>query len=389
MQPDSIIYLDAAATTPCADDVIKEMVKFNNINYGNPSSAHILGRLARSAVFESASHISELIGCTPAEIVFTSGATESNNIAILGSGTTNAKSNIIICPIDHKSTLLAAEELAKRNIEVRRMKIDSNGRVNLTHLSSLLDANTALLSISYVNSEIGTFQNLLEIKKALENSNALFHIDAAQALGKLPINVKELGVDCASISAHKIEGPKGIGALYVSSSSFSRLRPLTFGGGQSSLRSGTLPTQLIAGFGAAARRLKGKDYPTSWSAAERLRSAILEILNKHEVAYLINSPDAVSTPHILNISIPGIRSETLISCLRNVCISSGSACNSNNLAPSYVISGIGHDAMRANSAIRFSFTSDMDIETLRTGAESLSQTVLQLTHLNNMDKLND
>jgi len=389
MQPDSIIYLDAAATTPCADDVIKEMVKFNNINYGNPSSAHILGRLARSAVFESASHISELIGCTPAEIVFTSGATESNNIAILGSGTTNAKSNIIICPIDHKSTLLAAEELAKRNIEVRRMKIDSNGRVNLTHLSSLLDANTALLSISYVNSEIGTFQNLLEIKKILENSNALFHIDAAQALGKLPINVKELGVDCASISAHKIEGPKGIGALYISSSSFSRLRPLTFGGGQSSLRSGTLPTQLIAGFGAAARRLMGKDYPTSWSAAERLRSAILEILNKHEIAYLINSPDAVSTPHILNISIPGIRSETLISCLRNVCISSGSACNSNNLAPSYVITGIGHDAMRANSAIRFSFTSDMDIETLRTGAESLSQTVLQLTHLNNMDKLND
>ena len=389
MQPDSIIYLDAAATTPCADDVIKEMVKFNNINYGNPSSAHILGRLARSAVFESASHISELIGCTPAEIVFTSGATESNNIAILGSGTTNAKSNIIICPIDHKSTLLAAEELAKRYIEVRRMKIDSNGRVNLTHLSSLLDANTALLSISYVNSEIGTFQNLLEIKKILENSNALFHIDAAQALGKLPINVKELGVDCASISAHKIEGPKGIGALYISSSSFSRLRPLTFGGGQSSLRSGTLPTQLIAGFGAAARRLKGKDYPTSWSAAERLRSAILEILNKHEIAYLINSPDAVSTPHILNISIPGIRSETLISCLRNVCISSGSACNSNNLAPSYVITGIGHDAMRANSAIRFSFTSDMDIETLRTGAESLSQTVLQLTHLNNMDKLND
>ncbi|MFP3862227.1 cysteine desulfurase family protein [Pseudomonas capeferrum] len=383
MQPDSIIYLDAAATTPCADDVIKEMVKFNNINYGNPSSAHILGRLARSAVIESASHISELIGCTPAEIIFTSGATESNNIAILGSATPDSNSNIIICPIDHKSSLLAAEELEKRNIEIRRMKIDSNGRVNLTHLNSLLDANTSLLSISYVNSEIGTIQNLLEIKKALDKSNALFHIDAAQALGKLPINVKQLGVDCASISAHKIEGPKGIGALYVSSSSFSRLRPLTFGGGQSALRSGTLPTQLIAGFGAAARRLKSKDYPVSWSAAKQLRNAILETLKKHEIAYLINSPDAVSTPHILNISIPGIRSETLISCLRNVCISSGSACNSTNFAPSYVITGIGHDAMRANSAIRFSFTSDMDIKTVRTGAESLSQTVLQLTRLNN------
>lgn len=164
MQPDSVIYLDAAATTPCADDVIKEMAKYDNINYGNPSSAHILGRLARSAVFESASHISELLGCTPAEIVFTSGATESNNIAILGSATT-ARSNIIICPIDHKSSILAAEELEKRNIEIRRMKIDSDGRVNLTHLNSLLDENTSLLSISYVNSEIGTFQNLLEIKR--------------------------------------------------------------------------------------------------------------------------------------------------------------------------------------------------------------------------------
>lgn len=388
MLPDPLIYLDAAATTPCADDVIKEMIKFNKSNYGNPSSTHILGRLARRAIFEGASHISELIGCTSDEIIFTSGATESNNIAILGSAPLASNSNIIICPIDHKSSLLAAEELEKRNVEIRRMKVDSNGRVNLPHLHSLLDANTSLLSISYVNSEIGTFQNLVEIKKALEKSNALFHIDAAQALGKLPINVKQLGVDCVSISAHKMEGPKGIGALYVSSSCMSRLRPLTFGGGQSSLRSGTLPTQLIAGFGAAARRLKKKDYAASWAAAKQLRNAILETLNKHKITYVINSPDTVSTPHILNISIPGIRSETLISCLRDVCISSGSACNSNSLAPSYVITGIGHDAIRANSAIRFSFTSDMDIKTVRKGAESFSQTVLQLTQLNNRSTLN-
>ncbi|MFJ4111728.1 cysteine desulfurase family protein [Pseudomonas sp. NPDC089758] len=386
MLPDSLIYLDAAATTPCADVVIDEMLKFSKSNYGNPSSTHILGRLAQSAILESASHISELIGSTPAEIIFTSGATESNNIVILGSAPPDSNSNIIICPIDHKSSLLAAEELEKRNVEVRRMKVDSNGRVDLPHLRKLLDANTSLLSISYVNSEIGTFQNLVEIKKALEKSNALFHIDAAQALGKLPINVKQLGVDCASISAHKIEGPKGIGALYVSSSCMSRLRPLTFGGGQSSLRSGTLPTQLIAGFGAAARRLNNRDYPASWTAAKQLKNAILETLNKHEITYEINSPDTVSTPHILNISITGIRSETLISCLRNVCISSGSACNSHNLAPSYVITGIGHDAIRANSAIRFSFTSDMDIKTVRDGAESLSQTVLQLTQLDNRKK---
>lgn len=386
MLQESIIYLDAAATTSCADDVIREMNKYNDINYGNPSSTHILGRLARSAILENTSHISELISCAPAEIVYTSGATESNNIAILGSVTPDSNSNVIICPIDHKSSLLAAEELENRNIEVRRMKIDSDGRVNISHLHSLLDANTSLLSISYVNSEIGTFQNLLEIKKALANSNALFHIDAAQALGKLPINVKQLGVDCASISAHKIEGPKGIGALYVSSSCISRLRPLTFGGGQSSLRSGTLPTQLIAGFGAAARRLKSKDYAASWAKAKNIRIAIIETLTEHGINYLVNSSETFAAPHILNISFPGIRSEILISCLRNVCISSGSACNSDNLAPSYVITGIGHDAMRANCAIRFSFTSDMDIKIVRKGAELISKAVRQLTKLNNGDR---
>lgn len=374
-----IIYLDAASTTPCSDEVLKEVLEFSKITFGNPSSSHLMGRLAKSVICESTSTIATLLGCRTNELIFTSGATESNNIVILGSAKTNQASNIIVCPIDHKSSLAAAEELERRNIEVRRMRVATNGRVDIDHLYSLLDKHTTLLSISYVNSEIGTFQNLKEIKKALtEKTNALFHIDAAQAFGKIPINVKALGVDCASLSAHKIGGPKGIGALYVSQAAISRLQPLTFGGGQSSLRSGTLPTQLIAGFGAAARHIQHQSHRESWNAASQRRAAILEIFDTYKIPYLVNSPLYKSTPHILNITITGIRAEILISHLGKVCISSGSACNAHDLRPSHVIIGIGHDTERAASSIRLSFTSDMDIGLVRSGAEIICKTVLAL-----------
>lgn len=374
-----IIYLDTASTTPCHDEVLNEMQEFSKTTFGNPSSAHLMGRLARSAIYESTATIATLIGCKANEIIFTSGATESNNIALLGSSMAGQSSNIIVCPIDHKSSLAAAEELERRNIEVRRMRVTRNGRVDINHLSSLLDERTALLSISFVNSEIGTFQNLKEIKKVLaRKTTALFHIDAAQALGKIPINLKSLGVDCASFSAHKIGGPKGIGALYVSQAAAPRLQPLTFGGGQSALRSGTLPTPLIAGFGVAARRIQRQNYRESWNAASQRKAAILEILNTHKVPYLVNSPRYKSVPHILNISITGIFADELISHLGKVCISSGSACNSHDLRPSHVIMGIGHASERAASSIRISFTSDMDIKQIRDGAEIICQTLTKI-----------
>ncbi|MCO7516181.1 cysteine desulfurase [Pseudomonas guariconensis] len=380
MQPHPLIYLDAAATTPCAADVATAMHEFSTTLFGNPSSTHIMGRLAKNAILGSTAQISSMLGCAPNEITFTSGATESNNIVILGANA--AKKNIVICPIDHKSSILAAEELERKNIEVRRMKIDRCGRIDLEHLSTLVDQNTALLSLSYVNSEIGTYQDLSEIRKILNKSSALFHIDAAQAVGKLPINVKNLGVDCVSISAHKIQGPKGIGALYASPSTVSRLRPLTFGGEQSKLRSGTLPTQLIVGFGIAAQRINTNSLHASWKSATQRRIAILETLNSHKISFQLNSPEKNSIPHILNISIPGIGAETIISCLDGVCVSSGSACNSNNLKPSHVITGIGYSPDRANSAIRLSFTSDMDINDIKTGVEIFAKTVLKLTTLN-------
>lgn len=377
-----VIYLDAASTTPCSDEVLTDMHEFGKIAFGNPSSSHLLGRLAKSAILESTSTLAALLGCRPNEIIFTSGATESNNIVVLGSSKASQASNIVICPIDHKSTLAAAEELERRNIEVRRVRVNACGRVDTDHLATLLDEHTSLMSISYVNSEIGTFQNLKEIKKTFEQrTNALFHVDAAQALGKIPLNVKSLGIDCLSLSAHKIGGPKGIGALYVSQHAISRLNALTFGGGQSPLRSGTLPTQLIAGFGAAARLIQRRNHRESWNAASQRRSTILEIFNTHEVPYLINTPKYKSVPHILNISIPGIRAETLISHLGRVCISSGSACNAHDLRPSHVIMGIGHDADRAASSIRLSFTSDMDMDQIRTGIEIICSTVSSLIRL--------
>ncbi|MFK3815596.1 cysteine desulfurase family protein [Pseudomonas sp. NPDC089407] len=375
-----IIYLDAASTTPCSDEVIQEMLEFSKSTFGNPSSSHLMGRLARCAICESTSTIAKLLGCRTSELIFTSGATESNNIVILGSTKPHQGSNIIVCPIDHKSTLAAAEELERRNIEVRKMRVTSNGRVDIDHLSSLLDERSTLLSISYVNSEIGTFQNLKEIRLALnKNPHTLFHVDAAQALGKIPINLKKLGVDCASFSAHKIGGPKGIGILYASQSAISRLQPLTFGGGQSPLRSGTLPTQLIVGFGAAARRIQLQNNRDSWNAASQRRTAILEIFKAYKIPYLTNSPRFKSTPHILNITITGIQAETLISHLGHVCISSGSACNAHDLRPSHVITGIGHDMKRATSSIRLSFTSDTDIDLIRNGAEVICKTISALS----------
>lgn len=377
----SIIYFDAAATTQCADDITKAMEEFSSTHYGNSSSSHTMGRLARQATIEATNNISQLLGCSYDELTLTSGATESNNIVVLGCIEGNRNQNIVICPIDHKSTLAAASEMKRRGIEIRYMKVDNWGRINLDHLAQIIDGNTALVSLSYVNSEIGTIQDLSEIGSLVKKSSALFHIDAAQAAGKIKINVKELGIDCASLSAHKIYGPKGIGALYSSSVTTERLRPLTFGGGQYRLRSGTLPTQLVVGFGLAAKHTNNIDLASIWSGAEIRRKIILDTLNHHNIHYQLNSPESNTAPHILNISIVGIRSETIINSLPLLCVSSGSACNSDNLAPSHVITGIGHCERRANCAIRFSFPGDMNIEQVHIGAEIFAAKVGKLQKL--------
>lgn len=384
----SIIYFDAAATTRCADEVTSAMVEFSSGHFGNPSSPHSMGRFAKRAVDEATARISHLLGCFNDELTLTSGATESNNIVVLGSADPGSHQNIVICPIDHKSTLAAASEMERRGVEVRRMRVDSNGRIDLDHLARIVDAGTALVTLAYVNSEIGTLQDIVGIGALLEDKPALFHIDASQAAGKVDIKVRDARVDCISISAHKICGPKGIGALYVSSSAASRLRPLTFGGGQYRLRSGTLPAQLIVGFGVAAERISKADLASWWDAATHRRQIILETLRQHDVRYELNSSADRAVPHILNLSFPGVRSETIINGLPTVCVASGSACNSKSMAPSYVLTEVGHGEDRANSAIRLSFTADIDIEEVGLGAETLARKVRSLQKLTAWEEVN-
>ncbi len=373
------IYLDAAATTRCRDEVSAAVLDFGSKTFGNPASSHIMGLQARNAVRSATTSVAAMMGCSPEEVTFTSGATEGNNIVILGSIDASVPGvNLVICPIDHKSALEAAKEVERRGVEVRCMKVDRQGRIDLGDLREKIDRNTGLVTLSQVNSEIGTAQDLDEIGEMLAGRRTIFHVDASQAVGKLPIAVGRSRVDSMVISAHKIGGPKGIGALYVASGSMRRLRPLTFGGGQAYLRSGTLPSQLIVGFGVAAERIARADLTESWEQALVRRRLILDRFEHHGIRFLVNSSHDHSVPHILNVSFPAVRSETLIRGLPEVCVASGSACNSHSLAPSYVLTGIGHTDNRANCSIRLSFEADMNVDEVKAGADLIGERVRNL-----------
>lgn len=375
------IYFDAAATTPCRPEVVAAMETCLRQEYGNPSSAHAMGTMAKRATDAAIENIAQILGCTAAEITVTSGATESNNIVVLGTTKSRGNENIVICPIDHKSTLEAAEEMARRGVEIRRMKVGEDGRIDLDHLKSLIDDNTTLVSLAYVNSEIGVIQDIDGIGRILDSQTTLLHLDATQAVGKLALSAANSRVDAMSISAHKIGGPKGIGALYVRKARMAELKPITFGGGQFRLRSGTLPSQLIVGFGVATRELYTSDLSERWKAGLSRRAALIDLLQTNGVKFHLNSPENYSVPNIINFSVPGVRSETVIKGLRRVCLSSGSACNAKKLAPSYVLRGIGLDDQRANAALRVSFEPDMPFNEFSEGARLLSEKISQLQNL--------
>lgn len=376
------VYLDAAATTRCADEVTTAMLEFEATHFGNASSPHRMGQEAMRAVDKAAESIAELLRCRAGELTFTSGATESNNIVILGSQDgSRLHQNAVFCPIDHKSTLEAMKELARRGVETRSMKIDHAGRIDLDHLQHIVDENTSLVTLALVNSELGTIQDVDGIAAILDGHTSILHIDATQAVGKIAIDMRDSRVDCMSISAHKISGPKGIGALYVSERLGGRLKPLTFGGGQSYLRSGTLPSPLIVGFGVAAHIILRSNIRDLWERARHRQSIILSLLDQYANVYLLNSVLQYTVPHILNVAFLGVRSETIIKGLPTVCLSSGSACNSHSLAPSYVLTGVGHDNDRANCSIRVSFIANMDVDDLSVGAETLARKVQSLQAL--------
>ncbi|NHB61332.1 cysteine desulfurase family protein [Photorhabdus sp. RW14-46] len=370
--PTGVIYLDHCATTPCFPEVVDIMRLYMEHEFGNSSSAHVMGRRARHAIENAAQQVASLIGARPEEIAFTSGATEANNIALFSSFAHNecAPAGALLCPIDHKSVLLAGKELSRRGLAVEYLPVAANGRVQPEDVITKLTADTRIVSVAHVNSELGTVQPVDEIAAITRRSGAWLHVDAVQSIGKIPVNVKETRIDMLSFSAHKMRGPKGVGALFVDARVAGHLRPFIYGGGQNHLRSGTLPTPLIVGFGLACQMIQSTLIQRQ-AKVTALRDYFITRLHQRVPNAVLNTDISCSSPYIVNVQFEGIASEALISGLHQVAISSGSACNSAELQPSHVLTGIGLSSAQANASVRFCFDPDLDNAILDTAIEHL------------------
>lgn len=364
-----IIYLDNHATTPCDPDVVQAMLPYFEQTYANPSStAHEAGRKASDAVAGAREQVAALIGAQPGELFFTSGATESNNIAILGlargsEGT--SRKRIVTTAVEHKAILEPCKELSSQGMDVVILPVDKEGRVDLDAAEEAIDENTLLVSVQAANNEIGTIQPVAELARLAHNKGAMVHCDAAQAVGKLPVDVDEWDVDLMSISAHKLYGPKGVGALYVRGGPYSMpLKPLVLGGGQErELRAGTLNVPGIVGFGEACelcRRLMPDEAVRIATLRDHLES---EILAHVESAWRNGAPDE-RLPGNSSLTFPGIDAEALIVNTPDLAISTGAACTSGAPEPSHVLIAIGRTREEADSTIRIGvgrFTTEEDI----------------------------
>ncbi|QYC42695.1 Cysteine desulfurase [Nonomuraea coxensis DSM 45129] len=367
-----VIYLDGCATTRVDDEVVDAMLPFLREEFGNPSSPHMLGKRARRAVDEAAASVARLIGADPEDVVFTSGATEGNNIALLGvfGHDERAPVNGFFCPIDHKSSLAVGQALAARGLDARTARVRPSGQVDLDDLAARLDPYTRVVTAAWVNSEIGVVQPVAAMAGLCAAVGSLLHVDAAQAAGRIPIRVREAGADTLSLSAHKIHGPKGVGALYVRPEIRHRLRPVMYGGGQHALRSGTIPTHLVVGMGKACE-LAAARLDAEWRRVRELRATALGVLAAGVPGLRVNGDPDASVPHVLNVVLPGVRGESLVSSLRTVAVSTGSACNSGSQEPSYVLTAIGVPAEDANCSVRICLDAGISFADLALGVELL------------------
>ncbi|ABJ90837.1 IscS subfamily cysteine desulfurase [Buchnera aphidicola] len=363
------IYLDYAATTPMDSKVKKKMNQYYLINdiFGNSASrSHQFGWEAEEAVDISRNEIAKLINADSREIIFTSGATESNNLAIKGIYEFHKKKNthIITSTIEHKSVLDCYRYLEYKGCNVTYLSPNKYGIIKIKQIKKNINKNTLLISIMHVNNEIGSIQNIKKIGKFCRKKRIFFHVDATQSIGKIKINMQKLKIDLLSFSAHKIYGPKGIGALYISKKPRIRLSPQIHGGGQErGFRSGTLPVHQIVGFGEACRILR-KNMHHDIKHMKNLQKILWNGLKNIEEIYL-NSNFNYCVYNIINISFNYIEGESLLMALKNLAVSSGSACTSQSLEPSYVLKSIGVKDELAHSSIRFSlgrFTTYQEIE---------------------------
>ncbi|EEX65411.1 IscS subfamily cysteine desulfurase [Vibrio metoecus] len=353
------IYLDYSATCPVDPRVAEKMVQCMTMDgiFGNPASrSHRYGWQAEEAVDTAREQIAELLNADPREIVFTSGATESDNLAIKGVAHFYNKQgkHLITSKTEHKAVLDTMRQLEREGFEVTYLDPESNGLIDLAKLEAAMRDDTILVSIMHVNNEIGVIQDIAAIGELCRSRKVVFHVDAAQSAGKVAIDVQELKVDLISLSAHKIYGPKGIGALYVRRKPRIRLEAQMHGGGhERGFRSGTLATHQIVGMGEAFRISKEemqKDYDHALALRERLLAGI-----KDMEAVTINGDLEQRVPHNLNVSFAFVEGESLLMALKDLAVSSGSACTSASLEPSYVLRALGLNDELAHSSIRFSF----------------------------------
>ncbi len=361
------VYMDYSATTPIDPRVADKMIPFLREQFGNPASrSHMYGWSAEKAVEEARAHVAALVNADPREIIWTSGATESNNLAIKGAAQfykTKGK-HIITVKTEHKSVLDTVRELERLGFEATYLQPQDNGLITIEQLQAAIRPDTILVSVMLVNNEIGVIQPINEIGALCREKGIIFHCDAAQATGKIAIDLATTKVDLMTFTAHKTYGPKGIGALYVRRKPRVRLEAQMHGGGhERGLRSGTLPTHQIVGMGEAFRLAK-IEMETEVTRIQGLRDRLARGLLEMEEVY-VNGDMAHRVPHNLNVSFNYVEGESLIMAIKGIAVSSGSACTSASLEPSYVLRALGRSDELAHSSIRFTigrFTTEEEID---------------------------
>lgn len=363
------IYLDTQATSIMDPRVSDAMLPYMIDRFGNPhSKTHFYGWESEKAIENARAQVAELIGADPREIIFTSGATESNNIAIKGVSKfyrNKEKFHIITSQIEHKCVLDSCRYLEENGFLVTYLPVKKSGRIDLDELLNAIKPETILVSIMTVNNEIGIIQPIKEIGQICRKNKIFFHTDAAQAVGKIPVDVNALNVDLLSLSGHKIYGPKGVGALYVRRQPRVRLEPIQSGGGQErGLRSGTVPTPLAVGLGAACK-VSGDEMEDDLAHVTQLSQRFVEKVQSEISEVYRNGDPEHSYPGCVNLSFAYIEGESLLMGLKSIACSSGSACTSASLEPSYVIHALGTDAELSHTSIRFGigrFTTEEEVD---------------------------
>ncbi len=355
---ESMIYLDYAASTPVEQGVLEAMTAAMTIdgNYANPSSTHAAGLYSNVLIADAAAKLAGLLNTQPERLIWTSGATESDNLAILGAASyrKDRGRHLISMRTEHKAVTDPFSELAKNGYDVTWLDPEPDGLLDIARLEDAMRDDTQLVSVMHVNNETGVIQDIAAIGAACRDRGALFHVDAAQSCGKLPVDLDDLPVDLMSITAHKFYGPKGIGALYIADRKGVHVEPLLFGGGQQRrLRPGTLPTQQIVGFGetaAIAAARMHEDFAHITQMRDRLWNGIRDVPGVR-----VNGTLDKGFPGILNVSVEDVEGESLLLAMEPFCVATGSACNSKSQEPSYVLRALGLGDDLAQSAIRFSF----------------------------------